>query len=764
MGKGESSGKRNIRRDMFALFLLGFTVFLAISLISYNKNDSTWFFASSEQANEEGYKNLTGIFGAECSGLMFEIFGYASLFIPLFLFVFSFSLIRQKTIEKKILRTLGLITFFLSICTILQFPFRGESVSSISNGIMPGGMIGSFFTGIAESLLGAAGSYILLAIILFVSLFLLTEFSIIKGTISTAQGAGKAASWMRIKMRAVMDSYYSWRHRKKHSAEIKPKIEIEKLKPEPVIEQIEEIEEEEIIPEPVQQAFKFMDDYTLPTLDLLRDQSKSESKMTKQDILLNSRILEKKLRDFGIEGKVTEVRPGPVITMYEFEPAPGVKINKIVSLADDLSLAMKAINVRIVAPLPGKGTVGIEIPNTQRESVYLKEILQSESFMEHPSKLCIAMGKDFLGNPFLADLAKMPHLLIAGTTGSGKSVAVNMMILSLLYRTTPEEVKMIMVDPKMLELSIYQEIPHLLIPVVTNPKEASYALQWAVREMSRRYELMKDKGVRNITAYNKFLEENAIQESPLPYIVIFIDELADLMMVASKSVEDSIQRLSQMARAAGIHLIIATQRPSVDVITGVIKANFSWRVALQVSTKIDSRTILDVNGAEQLLGKGDMLLMSPGYNKLTRVHGAFVSDSEVTSIVEFIKKQRKSIPDLSVITPDIEEGEEEGAEEDDEKYEEVLRWIVKTKQVSISMVQRKFRVGYNRAARMIEKMEASGIVGAQDGIKPREVLMDEMGLDDMLMRKRKPAVPTQKRAPKPSTPDMLSFSYPDEEE
>jgi len=739
VGKSQSDSGRNTKRDITALFLLGFALLLSISLISHSPSDTTWFSATSESVGHGKYNNLAGLIGAECSSLMFELFGYASLLMPLFIFLFSLSLLRNQKIEHTFLKTLGFVVFFISLCTLLQFPFRNSNLTEFAKGITPGGIIGLYLTDPSERMAGPAGTYILLILTFILSIFMVTDFSIIEIFRKAFKITSTFFRWISDKSVLTYNFYKTWQKKKKHSAVIKPKIKQEQDKPQPIIEQIEEHQdaasENE---EPRQPSFTFMKNYTLPPLNILKEAPKVETKITKQDIILNSKILEKKLLDFGIEGKVCEVRTGPVITMYEFEPAPGIKINKIVSLTNDLAMAMKTINVRIVAPIPGKGTVGIEIPNNKRENVFLKEILQSDRFTSHPSKLAIALGKDILGNVVVEDLSKMPHLLIAGATGSGKSVSVNMMILSLLYRASPQEVKMIMVDPKMIELSTYQEIPHLLTPVVTNPKEASYALQWAVREMERRYRLMQRKGVRNITGFNRIIETEAEddEESPLPYIVIFIDELADLMIAASRTVEDAIQRLSQKARAAGIHLIMATQRPSVDVITGVIKANFSWRIALQVSVKIDSRTILDQNGAEQLLGKGDMLLMSPGYNRISRVHGAFVSNSEVQAVVNHIKAQAVSEPDMTVLIPVSSDVNEDAQEEEDEIYEEVIRWLPKSKNVSISMVQRKFRVGYNRAARIIEKMETDGIIGAADGVKPREVLIDETEIDIFLENRK----------------------------
>jgi S-DNA-T family DNA segregation ATPase FtsK/SpoIIIE len=424
--------------------------------------------------------------------------------------------------------------------------------------------------------------------------------------------------------------------------------------------------------------------------------------------------------------------------MYEFEPAPGVKISKIVGLADDLAMALKSPSIRVVAPIPGKGALGIEIPNANRQPVVIRDVVSSQDFSQQKGKLTLALGKDTMGKPVVANLARMPHLLIAGATGTGKSVCLNAIVVSLLYRTTPEEVRLLLIDPKRIELSSYEGIPHLLHPVVTDVKKANIALKWAVTEMQRRYELLTLRGVRSIDRYNQTLAKTATrrpkptpglapsdgqdaEDEPLPYLVIIIDELADLMMIASREVEESIIRLAQMARAAGIHLILATQRPSVDVLTGIIKANIPARISFQVSSRVDSRTILDANGAEALLGAGDMLMLPPGTAKLQRIHGAYVSEAEIRRITEFLRKQRKPSYDETVL--EYEERSKEGEEdEEDEKYEEAVRLVLETRQPSISMLQRRLRVGYNRAARMIEMMERQGLVSHTDGTRPREVL------------------------------------------
>jgi S-DNA-T family DNA segregation ATPase FtsK/SpoIIIE len=573
-----------------------------------------------------------------------------------------------------------------------------------------------------------------------------------------------------------------------------------------------------------QEQFEFVGDrrsFTPPPLDVLECDKAERSALDKDAFLSTADKLTAKLADFGIVGEVVEIRPGPVVTMYEFLPGPGIKLSKIASLADDLAMAMEAMRVRIVAPIPGKGVVGIEVPNRDRETVYLKEIAEQDVFTKSASKLTMCLGKDIEGMPYVLDLARAPHLLIAGTTGSGKSVAVNSMIMSILLKATPEQVRFIMVDPKMLELSSYEGIPHLLLPVVTDPKKAALALRWAVEEMERRYQVLSEAGVRNIAGYNKLVEsasgqarnllrsneekskqpvaaataakkllvvdvaegeseDDALERAKssesfgvaaprepsqsirepvepraetetsasdaageregdadekeskqlqkLPYIVVIIDELADLMMIASREVETYVTRLSQMARASGIHLLVATQRPSTDVVTGVIKANFPTRISFMLRSRPDSMTILGTSGAEALLGMGDMLLMPPTSSTLERVHGAYVSEAEIKRAVDHLKAQGKPVYDDSILRP--RDGEMEGAGDDDltdELYDQALAVISEMRQVSISMLQRKMRIGYNRAARMIERMEREGLVGPADGAKPRDVLIRPVG-------------------------------------
>ncbi len=480
------------------------------------------------------------------------------------------------------------------------------------------------------------------------------------------------------------------------------------------------------------------DEFQLPSLDFLKT-ADMEVEVDHEAIRRDAELLEQKLGYFGIKGEVMEVSPGPVITTFEYKPAPGIKISKIVNLADDLALALSALSIRIVAPIPGKDVIGVEIPNTKMSIVPFIDIVGSDAFKNNKSKTPICLGKDIIGNPVVVGLEKMPHLLIAGATGTGKSVGLNAMIASILYKSSPDEVKFIMIDPKRIELSLFNDIPHLLTPVITDMKKANTALQWVVREMEDRYEMLAKLQVRNIEQYNQKImtadlsdydEDEAFE--PFSYIVIIIDELADLMMTASKDIEFSLTRIAQMARAAGIHLILATQRPSVDVLTGIIKANFPTRISFQVSSKTDSRTIIDANGAETLLGRGDMLFVPPGTARLSRVHGTYLSEQELVTITNFLKAQGRPRYVMDVITERDEDLAMDSAaigdDDYDEKYQAALEHVFATRQASISSVQRALRVGYNRAARIIDLMEKKGIVGQSDGVKPRQVLIDRLDL------------------------------------
>src|SRR5262245_42590488 len=478
-------------------------------------------------------------------------------------------------------------------------------------------------------------------------------------------------------------------------------------------------------------------EYTLPPLALL-DAPKTERKIDERELMDGARLLEEKCREFSVEGSVVQIHPGPVVTTFEFKPDAGVKYSKITGLADDLCLAMQAESV-LIDRIPGKSTVGIQIPNRTREQISLREMLESESYRRSTSKLSIALGKTIHGEPYTADLATMPHLLIAGSTGAGKSVALNGMLTSILYRATPDDVRMIMIDPKRLELGMYDDIPHLLTPVVVDPKQAANALRWAVGEMEERYKTLAAEGVRNIEQYNRNIQyaiaekrtpKNGVEPKPLPFIVVVIDELADLMMVASNEVEESIARLARMARAVGIHLILATQRPSVDVITGLIKANLPARISFRVSSRIDSRTILDGNGAEQLLGKGDMLFLPPASSRFIRLHGPYISEQESARLASALRKQGKPIYDESITAE--EKTSADGIEMDkDDLYDEAARIVVHSSQASISYLQRRLRIGFSRAARLVDMMEMEGLVSPAAGGKPREVLVAKDYFDEV---------------------------------
>jgi len=471
-----------------------------------------------------------------------------------------------------------------------------------------------------------------------------------------------------------------------------------------------------------QETFDFgkggAESFKLPAVGLLTAPPASSLQRTREELETNAQTLKKKLHDFGVDGHIVQASPGPVITSYEFEPASGVKVSQVVNLADDLALAMKVAAVRIIGPIPGRGTVAVEVPNPETTTVYLREILVSQEFVANKARLPLALGKDTTGNSVIADLAAMPHLLIAGSTGSGKSVGLNTMICSLLYRATPADVRFLLIDPKRLELGVYEKIPHLLAPVVTDAKEASARLKWIVGKMDARYKQLQAKAVRNIEGYNKEVPP----EERLPYWVVVVDELADLMMVSAGEVQNSLIRLAQIARAVGIHLIVATQRPSVDVVTGLIKANFPTRIAFQVASKVDSRTVLDANGAEQLLGRGDMIFVPPGQSRQMRVHGSWVSDKEVKAICEFLRTQGSAVYEHVELPPE-EAGPGGGGEDRDDIYWDAVNLVIAQRAASISFLQRRLGLGYPKAARFIDMMEQDHIIGPGQGAKPREILV-----------------------------------------
>ncbi len=717
-----------MRKEILIISLFFLVIFLLFSLLSYNPADPSINNATSSK----NIHNLFGVAGAHIAGILIGLFGLGAFWIPVLLFLSSVHFFTDRSGRAIFLTVFGGILLIITTGSLLSLIARSDHHFIIfGTKFSSGGLLGIPFKSFLVKYSNITGAAILLFLLWLVGLILGTGFSVITFsrrvikivTASIDQINTATIKWRQRRKKAVKrtKAIKETASRKKRDIEIKTSV------PKPIPD----------LPVPKQDVFDFVRKeigYQRPSVTFLDDPEPRHASVDNENLKMQSRLLEKKLNDFGVHGSVVAVSPGPVITTFEYEPAPGVKINKIVNLSDDLALALRAISIRIVAPIPGKAVIGIEIPNSIREIVRLKEGIISQTFEKSKSLITLCLGKDIIGNPIVAELDKMPHLLIAGATGTGKSVGLNAMICSILYKATPDEVKLIMVDPKKIELSMYNGIPHLITPVVTDVKKATNALFWAVHEMERRYELLSEKKARNIKQYNQKIEKekqiaNKGEDIPekLPLIVIIIDELADLMMVASRDVEVALTRLAQMARAAGLHLMLATQRPSVDVLTGIIKANFPTRITFQVSSKTDSRTIIDANGAENLLGNGDMLLVPPGTSKLQRVHGAFISENEVTKITDFLKAQKKPEYDETVTEVTIKDIKESEEEDHDEKYDDAIALVTKSGQASISMVQRHLRIGYNRAARIIEMMEREGVVGPSDGAKPREVLVRGYG-------------------------------------
>lgn len=697
---------KRIKKEIKGVVSILGSIYVVLSLATYSEWDNSLFVFSTLPA-----KNYGGVVGSYLSDFLISATGLIAFTIPVILFIYGIKRLFDR--EGHWINILGAFLFMFSSSVLASLITMTFNINI--NKLSSGGLIGFMFSGFAVSLLSVPGAYIFSLTTWISSIIILSPVSIIA-----------------MLMRKPEQKPHEAEEQASIAEELQPAILQEDLLPgeEPVIHGTHlPVEDPEFEDYPKQgdkregRGFdkgakaKAAGDYQLPQIELLNAPDTVSSKLTRDELLSSSSLLEKKLMDFDVEGKVTQVHPGPIVTMYEFEPAPGVKINRVVSLADDLALSLKSESVR-VSTLPGKAAIGIEVPNKNRETVRLREIVSSENFKKSQSKLTLALGKDIFGNPVVTDLSKMPHLLVAGATGSGKSVSVNSMVMSILYNATPKEVKMLMIDPKLLELSSYENIPHLISPVITGPKEASEALRKMVFEMERRYRQLAEKGVRNIEGFNKIMPD----EEKMPYIVVFIDELADLMLTSANEVEDSIARLAQMARASGIHLILATQRPSVDVITGIIKANFPARIAFQVTSRIDSRTIIDSQGAEHLLGKGDMLLMLPGI-RIMRIHGALVTEDEIKAVTTFIASQGS--PDYFIFESiPVEEPEHKSQpEERDEMYQKVVDFAESAGEVSISSIQRRFKVGYNKAARIMEIMEEDGLVGPHKGAgKPRDFL------------------------------------------
>jgi len=665
-------------------------------------------------------KNLLGVFGAYLAGFLIFLFGNISSFIlPFLVIALGVKYFRQDKPYLSVPRILGMFVLLVSISSLIgMFNLNNEPLRFQASGFL-GALTSTFITNYFSRL----GGFIVFVTFVILSLALVTEIlisslflKIIDKLKSAAVGLfsfNRKATPVRVKPGLLKNNILPKKQEPQPNF-AKPKIF---MPPEPAKPKFQlkakPSENQGVSHKPLELK---QGDYTLPSTDLLEDPPVSDTRQMKEDLEACARTLEDTLEDFGISAKVTDIIRGPVITRYELEPAPGVKINRIEALSDDIALAIKAQSIRIIAPIPGKGRVGVEVPNLQSTLVCIKDLLTSAEFQKQKSALTIALGKDITGKPIFGDLDDMPHLLIAGTTGSGKTVCVNTSILSLLFRESPNDLKFLMIDPKMVELMPFNGLPHLLCPVVTDAKKAAVALNWVVSEMESRYLLLSKVGARNIEAYNE-------KQEKIPYIIVVVDEFADLMSVARDQIENAITRLAQLSRAVGIHLILATQRPSVDVITGVIKANLPARVSFKVASKVDSRTVLDMNGAESLLGKGDMLFLQPGKEDLIRIQGALVKDSEIEKVVEFIKEQGEPIYDEQILK-EQQKNSMAGGGEKDELYDEAVRVIMESNQASVSILQRRMRLGYTRAARIIDTMESEGLVGQFEGSKPRKILVD----------------------------------------
>jgi S-DNA-T family DNA segregation ATPase FtsK/SpoIIIE len=778
----------HIRREVIGVVLIALSLLTLLSLLSFVPGEPKVVAMGGSTVSPPTH-NLIGSAGAIFSSLLFSVIGGAAYLFPILLGLMGARCFTQSDLSIRLRNAAASLAALSFLSAFLHLEVT--AVPTISSGLVfrgqAGGVVGQILADGLRAYFASTGAHILIIAGFLVALLFTTPLSL-------AQLAVQLPEWGR-KFLEVLRAFIPEKKKDMPVAEVQKPPKQKKAKSiraviEEVIPEAKEAPPVEIpipivqpapmaAPEPAEIAELEIETpstgktdetgvYQLPDAEeLLSEPSGVLARITDEELKSQSDILSKALLSFGIEGKVTEVRPGPVVTMYEFEPAPGTKVARIVNLADDLALAMKAISLRIVAPIPGKSVVGIEVPNAQRETVSMKEVATSEAFRRARSKLTLALGKDIFGAPVTADLKTMPHLLVAGATGAGKSVSLNTMLISILLSAKPSEVKLLLIDPKMLEFQTYDGIPHLLRPVITDPKSAARGLSWVVQEMERRYKLLAEAGVRNIDSYNRkvagaqgvlpepgaegkpdqpelpiqFLSEEerlaagetAVPDGgseslvppptppePLPYIVVMIDELADLMMVAPKDVEDKIARLAQMARASGIHLVLATQRPSVDVLTGLIKANFPARIAFQVSSKTDSRTILDANGAEALVGRGDMLYLASGTGRLMRLHGSFVSDDDVRRVVEFVKQQ--ALPSYNQELQLLKQEEAKEQEAQDEVYEQAKELVLSTGQASASLIQRRLRVGYPRAARMIEQMEADGLVGAAGRDGRREVI------------------------------------------
>jgi DNA segregation ATPase FtsK/SpoIIIE, S-DNA-T family len=749
----------------FLLLILGLLVLC--SLVSYFPRDPSLDTSGSAPGVIHNWIGVIGAYGAD---VLEQLLGWVAYLIPLALFFVGVRLVWTKSLEAPRTKLFGLVLLILSLGALLQL----FSYTPRIHGVIQGsGLVGYLVAIGLVHVLNPLGAAIVAGTLFLSSLFLVTRFSFstvlailqrrfafVGRLVARWQDwrEGRRAERLRRQIertkaagrQPVVTQQTRQLSPRADARNESPRITASQSAPPPVmgglgtlgpeiIERVPEgrpAETEEVVPKPPKASGRGRGRYKLPSTVLLRPPD-AEERIDEKELKERALRLTEKFAEFGVTGTVTQIHPGPVVTTYEFKPEAGIKYSRIVNLADDLCLALKAESI-LIERIPGKSTVGIEVPNAHRETIHLRETLEAGDFTGHKSKLVLSLGKDITGKIRVADLAQMPHLLIAGSTGTGKSVSINSFIVSMLYKATPDEVKVILIDPKRLELNLYDGIPHLFTPIVTEPKLAANVLRRATMEMERRLKLLAEQGVRNVEQYNKLFEETSTldlfdtdpeRNRPLPYIVIVIDELADLMMVEPQGVEESITRLAQMARAVGIHLILSTQRPSVDVITGLIKANLPSRIAFRVASKVDSRTILDSNGAEALLGRGDMLFLPPGTARLVRLHGALVTEKEIDKVVEWCKQQREPEYNEEFLKP-VRDKDDRNAEPDDETdaseldavYEDAVRIVVESGKASTSLLQRRLRLGYGRAARLLDLMERDGIISAPDGSKPREVL------------------------------------------
>ncbi len=709
MKKSDDHVEGKLVKDIIGIAVFSISIIVLLSVFSYDPNDATIL----NEARVTVYHNMIGSFGANIADLLLMSLGISAYLVGFMGIILFFGIVMSDKFKKRWMYISGFVLLIVSLAITISSISKATPRSS-------GGLLGYNINHILQSYLGKIGTTIIAVSLVLISISMLVQKSvtglfilILRSLFIFFKRTAKLFNDLGVK-------FIVWKgkvSRRKEKQEIKEKdhgIVIQAPKKKELVHQ-----PEEKAPEPVQEElFKNIaaKEFKLPSLKLLDSYDVQDIEYDTAVLQFNARTLEKKLADFNVNGKVIAIKPGPVITMYEYEPAIGVKISQIMNLSDDLALAMKVPGIRVQAHLTGKSAVGIEVPNQNRRIVYLKEVLSSRKFLDSSSVVTIGLGVDTTGEPIITDLAKMPHLLIGGSTNSGKSVTMSAVIMSFLFKATPDELKLILVDPKMLEFSAYNDIPHLMHEVITEPKKATQVLKWATYEMDRRYALLSKIGVKNLNMYNQFIHSKKIKDEELkemPRIVIIIDELSDLMFTAPKEVEEYIIRLSQKARAAGIHLILATQRPSVDVITGTIKSNFPSRIGLKVPQKTDSRIILDQSGAEELLGAGDMLFIPPGESQIIRVHGAYVSDAEVVKVTDYLKKLRK--PSYEIAITESEEDEVFlNDDKSDELYEKAIEIIKESSSASISLIQRRLNVGYNRAAKMVEQMERDGIIKRAD--------------------------------------------------